>query len=223
MKKNSEFDFYVNHRIGGKLTIIKEAVAIIRSEAVGVLTKKQKHFLDMAQVNISKLNNLISNNFKFQKLVSGHIKLSLQKEDINQVIRDLVSLEKQSMNQKGLKLILDLSETVPNIFFDKYLIKDALLNIVSNAITYTNKGSITIKTVLDKKNVIVIVEDTGSGIKKEDIPFIFDHIEQFKRTNKICLGLAISKEIITRHKGKIWVESTLGKGTTVWIAIPVSG
>ncbi|MFH1394638.1 MAG: HAMP domain-containing sensor histidine kinase [Candidatus Omnitrophota bacterium] len=223
VEQNPEFDFYVYHRIGGKLTIIKEAVAIVRSEAVGVLTKEQKHFLDMAGSNINKLNKLLSDHFKFQNLKSGQIKVLPQKNDLNRLIREIAFLVEPPIKSKGLKLVLDLSETLPKAFFDKYLFKEAILNIVSNAITYTNKGNVTIKTFLDGKNIKVAVEDTGAGIKKEDISVVFNHIEQWKRTNRICLGLAVSKEIISRHKGKIRIESILNKGTTVWIAIPVAG
>jgi signal transduction histidine kinase len=127
--------------------------------------------------------------------------------------------------EKGLDLAVDIDESIPRISFDKDRIVGVLTNLVSNAIKYTEKGNITISTKQEDDTVRVAVQDTGIGIKAEDIKKLFQVFEQLdstrdKKKGGTGLGLAISSDIILAHKGKIWAESKEGKGSTFYFTIP---
>ena len=97
---------------------------------------------------------------------------------------------------------------------------------MNNAIKFTPQGGITITTITRDNQVVVSVKDTGIGIRKEDIPRLFKKFEQLKNGTAVTiggtgLGLAISKEIIERHRGKIWAESKSGKGATIHFVLPI--
>ena len=202
--------------------MIKEGIAIVSSENAGSVTEKQKHFLDMARKNADKLNRLLSNNFKFRGLTAGEIEINLKKNDINEIIKKIQTEILPLAKEKGINFVVNLDETIsPEAVFDGELIKEVFLNIITNAINFTKKGKITVTTSFEAPDIKVVVKDTGIGIKKKDLPYIFDPRKLIKLNNEVCLGLAISKKIIRKHNGKIQIESTPGKGTTVSITLPI--
>jgi len=202
--------------------VIKEGIAIVSSENAGSVTEKQKHFLDMARKNADKLNRLLSNNFKFRGLTAGEIEINLKKNDINEIIKKIQTEILPLAKEKGINFVVNLDETIsPEAVFDGELIKEVFLNIITNAINFTKKGKITVTTSFEAPDIKVVVKDTGIGIKKKDLPYIFDPRKLIKLNNEVCLGLAISKKIIRKHNGKIQIESTPGKGTTVSITLPI--
>jgi signal transduction histidine kinase len=128
--------------------------------------------------------------------------------------------------EKGLDLVVDAGDSMLKVRFDKDRIIQVLTNLVSNAIKYTEKGNITISTKGEDNKVHIIVQDTGIGIKAEDMQKLFCAFEQLdstrdKRRNGTGLGLAISKEIILAHNGKIWAESEVGKGSSFHFILPI--
>jgi len=202
--------------------VIKEGIAIVSSENAGSVTEKQKHFLDMARKNADKLNRLLSNNFKFRGLTAGEIEINLKKNDINEIIKKIQTEILPLAKEKGINFVVNLDKTIsPEAVFDEELIKEVFLNIITNAVNFTKKGKVTVTTSFKTPDIKVVVKDTGSGIKKKDLPHIFDPQKLIKLNNEVCLGLAISKEIIQKHNGKIQIESTPGKGTTVSITLPI--
>lgn len=219
--KKREFNFFVFHKISGLLTVIKEGISIVLSENSGDVNKTQKHFLDIANRNVNRLTKLLNNDFKFQSLVSGEIERVAEKEDINEIIKKIQKEIAISVKRKGINFVFDPDETIPpETVFDGDLIKEALTNIIVNSINSTEKGSVTVTTSFKKTDIKVTVKDTGGGITKEELPYVFDPVKLMKLKNEVCLGLAISKEIIRKHNGKIWIESVFGKGTTVSFTIP---
>jgi len=203
--------------------VIKEGIAIVSSENAGSVNEKQKHFLDMARKNADKLNRLLSNNFKFRGLTAGEIEINLKKNDINEIIKKIQTEILPLAKEKGINFVVNLDKTIsPEAVFDGELIKEVFLNIITNAINFTKKGKITVTTSFEAPDIKVVVKDTGIGIKKKDLPYIFDPRKLIKLNNEVCLGLAISKEIIQKHNGKIQIESTPGKGTTVSLTLPTN-
>jgi len=222
--KKGEFNFFVFHKVGGLLTVIKEGLSIVLAENTGDINKTQKHFLDIAYRNVNRLTKLLSNNFKFQNLVSGEIERIAEKEDINEIIKKIQKEIAVSIKEKGINFVFSPDKTIPReAAFDGDLIKEALTNIIVNSINFTEKGSVTVTTSFKTPEIKVVVKDTGCGIKKKELPFVFDPIKLMKLKNEVCLGLAISKEIIQKHNGKISIKSTPGKGTTVNFTIPAKG
>ena len=202
--------------------MIKEGISIALAENTGDINKTQKHFLDIAYRNVNRLTKLLNNNFKFRSLASGEIERVAEKEDINEIIKKIQKEIAVLIKEKGIKFVFVPDKTIPpEATFDGDLIKEVLTNIIINSINFTEKGSVTVTTSFKKPDIKVAIKDTGGGIKKKELPHVFDPIKLMRLKNEVCLGLAISKEIIRRHNGKIWIKSTPGKGTTVSFTIPV--
>jgi len=142
-------------------------------------------------------------------------------EDINEVIKDVISIiEKQALN-KGIQLVLGLLEGPLKMNIQKNLFRMAVFNILKNAIESTPEGgSITIKSSRDSNSVILSFSDTGKGIPEEDLDNIFNPFYKTK-SYRYGIGLPLIKQIVSEHMGEITVESKIGKGTTFNMLFPL--
>ncbi len=227
MELKSQFISTVSHELRTPLTIIKEDIAIILDGAAGKVNKKQKPILDIAQRNIDRLARLINDVLDFQKLESGKAKFNIRDNNINEIAESIYKTMAPSVKIKGAELRLELDNNLPNIRCDSDKIVQVLTNLVSNAMKFTERGSITISTRKIENAVKVSVSDTGCGIKQENLSRLFHEFEQLvtggsRKTGGTGLGLAISKEIVEKHGGRIWGESELGKGTTFHFLLPIT-
>ena len=225
MDLKSQFISTVSHELRTPLTIIKEDIALIMDGAAGRVKSKQKEILEIAQRNIDRLARLINDVLDFQKLQSGRAKFNMQDNNINNVIETVYSTMASAVKKKGVELQLAIDNTLPKVTFDSDKMIQVLTNLISNAMKFTDKGSITIATRRIENSIRVSVIDTGCGMKQEDLPKLFQQFQQLgsgnRRTGGTGLGLAISKDIIEKHGGKIWVESEPGKGTTMHFLLPI--
>ena len=226
MEVKSQFISMVSHELRTPLTAIKEAIAIVLDGSAGEINGEQKDFLDMAKRNVDRLARLIHNALDFQKLERGKMEFNIRKNDINEVVKDIWRTMSSLAGEEELDFSIRLKDKLPRIKFDKDKITQVLANIVNNAIKFTNKGQVVITTGRGKNMVQVSVRDTGPGIKKKDLSRLFHRFEQLAapRGGKMGgtgLGLAISKEIVEKHRGKIWAKSKIGKGTTFHFVLPI--
>ncbi|UCD55298.1 MAG: PAS domain-containing protein, partial [Candidatus Omnitrophota bacterium] len=228
MRIKSEFTSMVSHELRTPLTAIKEGIAIVLDGTAGKIAVKQKEFLNTAKRNVDRLARLINDVLSFQRLEAGRMEFKMEKNNINVAVKEVQKTMTPLAKEKKLNLISKLDKKLPKTKFDKDSITQVLTNIINNALKFTEKGSIVISTKKDRKaNAIrVSVKDTGPGIKKQDISKLFQRFEQIesskeRKTGGTGLGLAISKEIIQKHKGKIWAESGLNKGMTIHFILPI--
>lgn len=222
MDTKDNFVNMVSHELRTPLSAVKEAIALAMSEKKAISDTEQKELLEIAKRNIDRLGRLINQVLDFQKLDSSALEFEFKENNINDVIREVNSTMISAAAGKRLELILKLDEKLPNTKFDRDRIIEVLTNLVDNAIKYTEKGSITITSLQQGDSIRVSVEDTGFGIKEENMPKLFQRFAQLERkTGGSGLGLAISKEIIEMHKGEIWAESKFGKGTVINFLLPI--
>jgi len=226
MKMKSEFISTVSHELRTPLTIIKGGIAFVLNGLAGDINEEQKELLGIAKKNVDRLARLINDVLDFQKLDSGKMKFNLEANDINQIVKDVYETMTSSAKATGLDILLELDQNLPKATFDSDKITQVLTNLVTNALKFTEKGTITIKTTKTEDAVQVSVSDTGYGIRKEDMPKLFSRFEQLghggdRKTGGTGLGLAISKEIIERHNGEIWLESNPGKGSKFTFTLPI--
>ncbi|MDD4954666.1 MAG: PAS domain S-box protein [Candidatus Omnitrophica bacterium] len=222
----SHFTSMVSHELRTPLTAIKESISIVMDGTAGSLNDDQKNFLEMSRRNVDRLARLINDVLDYQKLESGKFEFHFLENDINEVIREVEKIMVSVAKDKGLDIVLKLEEDLPKIQCDRDKIVQVLANLINNAIKFTEKGGITISSAKLDNIVEIKVEDTGIGIKKEDLPRLFKAFEQLeagkdRKTGSTGLGLAISKEIIERHKGEIWAESEIGRGSVFHFTLPV--
>ncbi len=226
MDLKSQFISTVSHELRTPLTIIKEDIALIMDGAAGRVKRKQQEILEIAQRNIDRLARLINDVLDFQKLQSGRAKFNMQDNSINNVIETVYNTMVKTVKKNGVDFRLALDNTLPKVTFDSDKMIQVLTNLVSNAMKFTEKGSITIATRRIENAIRVSVSDTGCGIKQEDLPKLFRQFQQLssggnRKTGGTGLGLAISKDIVEKHGGRVWVESEFGKGTTFHFLLPI--
>jgi PAS domain S-box-containing protein len=227
MDLKSHFISTVSHELRTPLTIIKEDIALIMDGATGRVKKKQRQVLEIAQRNIDRLARLINDVLDFQKLQSGRAKFNMQDNSINNAIETVYNTMVKAVKKNGVDFRLALDNNLPKVTFDNDKIIQVLTNLVSNAMKFTEKGSITIGTRRIENAVRVSVSDTGYGIKQEDLPRLFHQFQQLasgggRKTGGTGLGLAISRDIVEKHRGRIWAESEYGKGTTIHFLLPTT-
>jgi len=226
MELKSQFISTVSHELRTPLTIIKEDISLIMDGAAGRVKDKQKQILEIAQRNIDRLARLINDVLDFQKLQSGRAKFNMQDNSINSVIETVYKTMAITVKKNGVDFRIALDNSLPRVTFDSDKMIQVLTNLVSNAMKFTEKGSITIATRKIENSIRVSVSDTGCGMKQEDLPKLFQQFQQLsssggRKTGGTGLGLAISKDIVEKHGGRIWVESEVGKGTTFHFLLPI--
>ncbi len=226
LRIKSDFTSTVSHELRTPLAAVKESIALVLDAVAGPVSDEQRELLDMAKRNVDRLSRLINDILDFQKLESGKVVFNMEPNDMNETVKEAAGTMAQLASDKGLDLVIDIDDSLPKINFDKDRIIQVLTNIISNAIKFTEKGGITVLTARGENIIRVSIQDTGPGIRKEDMPRLFQHFEQLdkgvnRKVGGTGLGLAISKEIIERHGGKIWAESEFGKGTTFSFVLPI--
>jgi len=154
--------------------------------------------------------------------------INTTKVNIEKVLNDVYKMMVLPAKEKKLHLILDVPKNLPLFECDSDKIFRLVTNLVGNSIKYTEKGSVSITcNYLQKKNSILItVSDTGIGIHQDDLKKLFTSFSQvtsknYSRPGSSGLGLAISKEIVDKHHGEIWVESVPDEGTSVFVQLPL--
>ncbi|MCP4653498.1 MAG: hypothetical protein GY858_09000 [Candidatus Omnitrophica bacterium] len=223
----SDFVSSVSHELRTPLTSIKEGLAIVLDGSAGDTNDEQKEFLTIAKRNVDRLHRLINDVLRFEKLHYGKEAFQMRQNNINEAITEALRTQRTVIESKGLCAKTQLEESIELIFFDFDKIQQVLLNLISNAIRFTEKGNITITSFTNKSDdtIEVVVEDTGDGIRQEDINKLFIKFQQLggskeRKIGGTGLGLAISKRIIERHGGKIWVESEYGRGSKFIFCLP---
>ena len=227
MEVKSQFLSVVSHELRTPLTAIKESIRLVYSEVTGEINDEQKMFLEIAKRNVDRLARLINDVLDFQQLDANKMKFTMQENDINEVVADINETMSSVADGKGLRLVVNLDKTLPRIQFDRDKILQVLTNVINNAVKFTEKGTITITTTGSGNIIRVSVEDTGRGIKKDDLPKLFKEFGQLatgkeRETGSTGLGLVISREIIEKHNGRMWAESEYGQGSTFIFILPVN-
>lgn len=218
----SQFLSNVTHELRNPIGAIKQSISVILEGTAGELSEPQQKFLSNAKRNLERLSALVDDILDLSKLEAKKMELSLKPTVISSVINEVCETLDTWTKNKGISLVKDVQENLPEINIDPNRIIQVLLNIISNAIKFTPKdGTITVGAKLsDKKDEMTVsVSDTGVGIAKDDLSKIFGKFQQAKNRaagdkSGTGLGLTIAQELVQLHGGKIDVESEEGKGTT---------
>jgi PAS domain S-box-containing protein len=225
----SKFTSMVSHELRTPLTAIKEGIGIVLEGDAGNINTDQEDFLQTAKRNVDRLHRLINDVLDFTKLESGRAEFRMEENDINKTIQEIVETFQYVIKEKGLYLKTELTPDIEKAHYDADRISQVLINLVNNAVKFTEKGGITIQTRKnEEENIIQItVRDTGLGVKQEDIPKLFHEFQQvnqgkYRKPGSTGLGLAICKEIVEKHQGKISVESKERSGSAFGFTLPLN-
>lgn len=226
MDMKDRFVSMTSHELRSPLAAIKGSIDLIADGLAGPLTDKQKHWLEVTKNYIARLNRVADDILTVQKLEAGKMVFEMLENDLNATILEVAAIMKNSTVQKGLDLVTDLDTKIPKFIFDKDRIIQVLVNLINNAVKFTDKGCIRVSTSLDKDFAKISIADTGCGMSREEMPRLFEKFEQLKNARErksggTGLGLSIAKEIVLHHGGEIWVESEPDKGTTFHFKLPL--
>lgn len=226
-KARTEFISMVAHELRNPLNSLNGFVKIILQGRAGALNDMQKEFLEIADNQIELLKGRISELLEFNRLDAGRLALNPQVGDLPMLVTGTVTRLRLQAEQVGLELVNAVDHDLPECVFDIERIGQVLTNLIENAFKATPPGgTVSVQSSLHEEEVWIRVCDTGVGIPAEDQSKIFNafyraHDRTSSRGNHLGLGLAICQQIIEGHKGRIWVESELGKGTCFTFALPL--
>ncbi len=223
-----EFISTVSHELRTPLTSIRSIAEILR-DYPETNAMEQREFLEIMINEIHRLSRLINQVLDFQKIESGKMQWQIEPVDMIQVTQAAANATRQLINEKRIRLTLDLPQTVPSLAGDRDQLIQAMVNLISNAVKFCplEQGKISIRLVYGRQQLEISVTDNGIGIRPEDHHTVFEQFRQITqstdrgRPQGSGLGLAITKRIIEYHKGRIWVESALGEGATFHFSLPV--
>ena len=243
----SEFISIVSHELRTPLTSIKNSLDILMSGRCGEITQAADKFLSMAMRNVQRLSGIINDLLDLSKIEAGKMDFNFAPTNINTVIGYVKSALSEVAKTKGLNLITSEAENLPDITADAQRLEQVLTNLVSNAIKFTPENK-TIKissSLVNSKDIKineyfkdsiklkegdyieVCVEDEGIGIAEKDLLHAFDKFAQIenslsRKAGGTGLGLPIAKQLLEAHRGAIWCDSELHKGSKFYFVIPVS-
>ena len=224
MREN--FITLVSHQLRSPLTSVKLYFSVIREGFAGDVTDKQKEIIRKAGDYIDSLLKLINDWLDMSRVEAGRIRDKSEPVSLAAVLTEAAEVLKSQAQAKKVALQLNLAGNLPQFIGDPNCLKEAFLNLISNAIIYNRDGGTVIVTAKEQDDDLVVeVSDTGIGISKENLHFIFDEFFRVKNkeTQHISgtgLGLPIAKKIIEAHNGCVKVDSELGVGTTFSIILP---
>lgn len=189
--------------------------------------EKIKKYTQLISHNSYQLLSIINDIVEISKIESGQVNIQMLPTNINKIITDVKLILENQILEKGLKLVtvIPLSDEQAEITGDEQRIRQILLNLLYNALKFTQKGSIELGYKIISDRIEFFVKDTGIGISREHHKVIFERFRQVEPadSNKVSgtgLGLSISKAFTELMGGDIWIESQLGKGSTFYFTIP---
>lgn len=224
-RAKTEFIATVSHELRTPMTSIRGYLYLMQQGAAGAITDRQKEFFNIINHNAERLTLLINDLLDISKIEAGRIKLDRQEAPLEHLAETVVKSMLIPAEEKGLALHLNANGNLPKVMIDRNRMSQVLTNLISNAINYTPQGSVTVVLREVAHAIEVSIADTGIGISLEDQKHIFERFYRsgdrvVQSSNGTGLGLAIVKSFIEMHDGRIWVNSTPGKGSTFTFILP---
>jgi GAF domain-containing protein len=225
-KHKSQFLANMSHELRTPLNAILGYTELIIDGIYGEAPEKMRTVMERVQSNGKHLLGLINDVLDLSKIEAGQLVLSIQDYSIKDVVHGVYSAVEPLANSKKLAFKIEVPANLPAARGDDRRLTQVLLNLVGNAIKFTDAGEIAVKAAASNGAYTISVRDTGPGIAEADQAKIFDEFQQADSTQTKAkggtgLGLAIAKRIIEMHGGTLWVESSLGAGSTFSFTVPL--
>jgi signal transduction histidine kinase len=222
-KRKSSFVANVAHELKNPLSIIRESMSLILDEFGGKISGKQREILEIGKRSTNRLIRLVSNLLDLSQIAAGKMKLKEEEIHLDILVEEVLKIYEREISKKKLVLKKEIPLNIGSIIGDRDKLTEVLINLLNNAIKYTPEGgNIVVKMNEIEREIRFEIADTGPGISEDHIDEVFDKFfritsEQQEGTG---LGLPIAKNIVELHKGKLWVESEVGKGSKFVFTLP---
>jgi signal transduction histidine kinase len=225
----SSFLANMSHELRTPLNSILGFADVILEELDGPLTENMNNDLKLIQKNGQHLLHLINDVLDMAKIESGRMNLAIEKFNLNDIIEEVTSITSPLASEKNLALFIEPeSDREVDINADRTRLRQVMINLVNNAIKFTEKGKIAIHATREGDQVLIRVKDTGIGIPPEQLEAVFQEFVQVdtsttRKAGGTGLGLPISRRLIEMHGGRLWAESTgvNGEGSCFYVLLPI--
>ncbi len=222
----TEFVFTVSHELRTPLTTIREGVALVLDEVLGPITDEQRDMLETVLSDVDRLARIVSDFLDLARIESGKMKLEKREVNLRSVISRVCKSFQETARQKGVELKCEVDDLY--LECDEDRIYQVLVNLVGNALKFTEEGYVKVFVRQGEGEVVICVEDTGTGVEEDQKEKIFDKFYQIGRkdgpgTQGTGLGLPISKALIDLHGGRMWIEDVEPKGARFCFSLPKGG
>ena len=222
----SRFFANISHELRTPLTLLLAPLETLLNRFTRSSDPESNEMLQTMHSNGMRLLKLINDLLDLVRLESGRMELKQEPLELEQFIGGLASATRQVAHDKGIRLTTFVDPQIGHILADRDKLEKVLLNLLFNALKFTPKsGEVELRAERQDDSLVLIVRDTGMGIAEKNLPFIFDRFWQADTSSKrkfqgAGIGLALVKELVELHAGKVTVESEEGKGTTFRIRVP---
>jgi signal transduction histidine kinase len=225
-KHKSEFLANMSHELRTPLNAILGYTELIIDNIYGDVPEKIQEVLERVEKNGRHLLNLINDVLDLSKIEAGRLTLSLNEYSMQDIIQTVFTSVEALAAEKNLNLKVKIPEILETGKGDEQRIAQVILNLLGNAIKFTEQGKVDVAATVSNESFLVSVTDTGPGLSETDQKKIFEEFRQADGSSTRVkggtgLGLSISKKIVEMHGGRIWVDSSLGKGSTFSFTLPI--
>lgn len=222
----SAFLASMSHELRTPLNAVINFTKFVAEGDFGPVNDDQKEILFEVVDSAQHLLNLINDVLDMSKIEANSLNLFIRENvDLGKILTVAISTAQSMLNKKPIEIRNTVPAELPTIRADEQRIRQIMLNILSNAVKYTEKGHIEIRANANGKEIIIAVEDTGLGIAQEDQPAVFEAFKQtssgLRKGGGTGLGIPISKNLTEIHGGRMWLESEPNKGSTFFVALPI--
>ncbi|TLS49990.1 HAMP domain-containing histidine kinase [Paenibacillus antri] len=221
-----EFFANVSHELRTPITYLEGYAKVLSDELYETEEEKQKYLAIIRQESF-RLNRLIHDLFELAKMEEGQLNLTLERVDLKEIVESAVEKVRLRAREKGLSILSSLEDDIPPIIADGLRMEQVLLNLLENAVRYTEEGSIQVRLRNGESGCQLTVEDTGVGIPTDELPYIFERFYRVEKSRSrqyggTGLGLAITRKLVELQGGTIEVFSQVAAGTRVVITFPAN-
>ena len=228
-KQKSEFISMAAHELRAPMSAIKGYVSMVMEGDAGEISEKARRFLVDANDINDRLIRLVNNMLNVSRIEEGRMVFQMEEDNLAHSVRSVFAQFTPEAERKGLKYTLKIPGKIRDkVLVDADRIQEVISNLLSNAVKYTQEGSVKVRLTQPNKNTVRFeVIDTGPGISQEERQKLFQKFQRVEtnvgKTTGTGLGLYISKLLIEKFKGRIGLDSKLGKGSTFWFELPLVG
>ena len=225
-KMKDEFISMASHELRTPISTMKGFLSMILSGDFGKLNKEGQKSLKIIEISNNRLGKLVDDLLNVSRIEQGRLQIRLESINIEKIVYDITDQLILKVKEKKLELTLDIEEGLSLALADEDRLKQVLINLIDNAIKYTEKGWIEVSVKKESNNIKVSIKDSGIGMSKKDQEKLFTKFYRIKRNKTIGiegtgLGLWITKQIVELMNGKIYVDSKKNIGTQVSFTIPI--
>jgi len=228
-KMRTDFIDMLSHEIRTPLTSIRESVNLMREQVLGEVNDRQKRFLNIASSELERISKLLARMMQVSSMSSRFIALSFKPVDPVHLLHETVDKATPAAEAKTIAINAHALPDVPSVMADTEHLRQALLNLIGNAVKFSPPGSsveVSLQLVDGGNQLLFSIVDSGPGIPETEQPLVFNKYYRGETMKKnvdgIGLGLSIAKNIVEAHGGKIWLNSRPGRGSTFFFTIPIT-